>query len=106
MNVASIMVSVDLGPAAADRIQLAASLAMRFEAELVGVAARQISSPTYATSIYASLQVTDVEVAPGGAGPGAGPAHVRPQRRGRRPDRLALRPSRSLDLPGQAGQGG
>ena len=66
MNVASIMVSADLGPAAADRIQLAASLAGRFEAELVGVAARQISSPAYSTSVYASLQVTDVEVARAG----------------------------------------
>jgi nucleotide-binding universal stress UspA family protein len=61
MNVASIMVSVDSGPAAADRIQLAASLAGRFEAELIGVAARQISPPAYPTSVYPSLQVTDVE---------------------------------------------
>ncbi len=43
MNLASIMVSMDLGPAAADRVQLAASLAGRFEAELIGVAARPVS---------------------------------------------------------------
>jgi hypothetical protein len=63
MNVASIMVSVDLGPAAADRVQLAAALAVRFEAELIGVAARQVSPPAYSTSVYAALQVTDVEQA-------------------------------------------
>lgn len=63
MNLASIMVSVDIGPAAADRVQLAASLANRFEAELIGVAARRVSPPAYSTSAYAALQVTDVEVA-------------------------------------------
>jgi nucleotide-binding universal stress UspA family protein len=66
MNLASIMVSVDLGPAAADRVRLAASLAMRFEAELIGVAARQVSPPAHSTSVYAALQVTDVEVARAG----------------------------------------
>lgn len=42
MNSAIIMVSLDLGPAAANRVQLAASLAKRFDAELIGVATRQI----------------------------------------------------------------
>ncbi|MCJ2042952.1 universal stress protein [Methylobacterium sp. J-078] len=66
MNVASIMVSVDLGPAAADRVQLASSLAGRFDAELIGVAARQVTPPPHSTSVYAALQVTDVEVANAG----------------------------------------
>lgn len=63
MNPASIMVSADLGPAAADRVQLASSLAGRFKAELIGVAACQVSSPSHSTSMCAALQVTDVEVA-------------------------------------------
>lgn len=63
MNPASIMVSVDLGPAAADRVQLAASLARRLSAELIGVAARQVQPPAHSTSVYAALQVTDAELA-------------------------------------------
>ena len=43
MRISNIMVSVDNGAAAADRVQLAASIAERFEARLTGVAARQIS---------------------------------------------------------------
>ncbi len=42
MTISSIMVSVDLGPAAADRIRLAAGLAKGFEATLTGVAARPV----------------------------------------------------------------
>lgn len=42
MSVANIMVSVDLGAAAADRIELAAGLAQHFGAKLTGVAARRI----------------------------------------------------------------
>ena len=45
MKISNIMVSVDLGAAAADRIQLAASLAGRFEAMLIGVGARQVLAP-------------------------------------------------------------
>ncbi|MGY2049371.1 universal stress protein [Methylobacterium sp. JK268] len=45
MSLASIMVSVDLGRAAADRVRLAADLADRFEAGLTGVAARRIATP-------------------------------------------------------------
>lgn len=42
MSIASIMVSLDLGPSAASRVRLAADLAGRFEATLTGVAARRI----------------------------------------------------------------
>src|SRR3954453_15596837 len=42
MKISNIMVSVDLGAAAADRVQLAAQIARRFGARLTGVAARQV----------------------------------------------------------------
>lgn len=45
MKISNIMVSVDLGAAAADRVQLAAGLAERFEATLIGVAARPVLAP-------------------------------------------------------------
>jgi nucleotide-binding universal stress UspA family protein len=44
MRISNIMVSLDLGAAAADRVQLAAGLAERFEATLTGVAAQQVTS--------------------------------------------------------------
>lgn len=45
MRISNIMVSVDLGAAAADRVQLAAGLAERFRARLTGVAARPVLGP-------------------------------------------------------------
>lgn len=45
MRISNIMVSVDLGAAAADRVQLAAGLAARFGAKLTGVAARPVLGP-------------------------------------------------------------
>ena len=45
MRISNIMVSVDLGSATADRVQMAAGLAERFEARLTGVAARPILGP-------------------------------------------------------------
>ena len=45
MKISNVMVSVDLGAAAADRVQLAAGLAERFEARLIGVAARPVLAP-------------------------------------------------------------
>ena len=45
MKISNIMVSVDLGAAAADRVQLAAGLAERFQAKLTGVAARPVLAP-------------------------------------------------------------
>ena len=45
MTIATIMVSVDLGAAAADRVQLAAGLAARFRARLIGVGACRVPGP-------------------------------------------------------------
>lgn len=45
MTFATLMVSVDLGAAAADRFQLAAGLAARFGARLTGVAACPVPIP-------------------------------------------------------------
>lgn len=45
MKISHIMVSVDLGAAAADRVQLAAGLAERFGSKLTGVAARPVLGP-------------------------------------------------------------
>ncbi|GJE04459.1 universal stress protein [Methylobacterium isbiliense] len=45
MKISNIMVSVDLGAAAADRIQLAADLAARFGSKLTGVAGRPVVGP-------------------------------------------------------------
>ncbi|SFT22878.1 universal stress protein [Methylobacterium sp. yr668] len=45
MKISNIMVSVDLGPAAADRVQLAAGLAQQFGSKLTGVAARPVLGP-------------------------------------------------------------
>ena len=61
MDLASIMVSVDINPAAADRVQLAASLAKRFEARLIGVAARQVSPPANSGNVSEAIQITDTE---------------------------------------------
>ena len=46
-NYASIMVAVDLGPAAVDRVKLAGRLADRFSSHLIGVAAKAIPTPMY-----------------------------------------------------------
>src|SRR4051812_12755266 len=51
MGYANIMVSLDLSPSSADRVQLAAGLARRFEADLTGVAARPIPVPTALTNM-------------------------------------------------------
>ncbi|MET0367665.1 MAG: universal stress protein [Methylobacterium sp.] len=45
MRISNIMVSVDLGAAASDRVRLAAGLAERFGAKLTGVAARPVLGP-------------------------------------------------------------
>ncbi len=54
MSIASIMVSLDLGRSAADRVRLAADLAARFEAGLIGVAARTIDTPAAVGDILAA----------------------------------------------------
>ncbi|MER2268289.1 universal stress protein [Methylobacterium oxalidis] len=45
MRISNIMVSVDLGAAAADRVQLTADLAERFGSKLTGVAGRPVLGP-------------------------------------------------------------
>ncbi|GEP07233.1 universal stress protein [Methylobacterium oxalidis] len=45
MSIASIMVSLDLGARAAERVRLAAGLASRFGATLTGIAARKMPNP-------------------------------------------------------------
>ena len=52
MSYANILVSVDLGEAAADRIRLAAGLAQRFEATLTGAAAEKVPAPVLVHDIY------------------------------------------------------
>lgn len=47
MTFATIMVAVDLGPAATDRVKLASGIAKRFDAMLIGVAARKTDFETY-----------------------------------------------------------
>ncbi|MGY2050480.1 universal stress protein [Methylobacterium sp. JK268] len=51
MTYASLMVSLDLGPDAPARVRLAADLAGRFDAGLIGVAARAVPDPLTATTI-------------------------------------------------------
>ncbi len=59
MKLSSILVSVDLGPAGADRVQLAAGLAAAHEARLVGVAAARFPSPCRrATESWPSASTT------------------------------------------------
>lgn len=60
MDLASIMVSVDLGAAAPDRIRLATHLATRFEAQLIGLAARLGSPPAGSGNPFEAIQVMDV----------------------------------------------
>ncbi|MHB2210845.1 universal stress protein [Methylobacterium sp. CM6257] len=61
MRISNIMVSVDLGAASADRIQLAACIAERFEATLTGVAARQIITMIPVESPDASERIFEIE---------------------------------------------
>lgn len=63
MRISHIMVSVDLGPAATDRVRLAAGLAERFEATLTGVAARPFVITIPIESPDASGRVFGIEEA-------------------------------------------
>lgn len=47
MTYACLMVPVDCGPTAADRVKLASRLARTFRASLIGVSARQVMMPVY-----------------------------------------------------------
>jgi len=61
MSIASIMVALDTGEAAARRVRLAADLARRFEATLTGVAARKLPNPGPAADIAAAQASYDDE---------------------------------------------
>ncbi|ONF49076.1 universal stress protein [Methylobacterium radiotolerans] len=61
MRISNILVSVDLGAAATDRIRLAADVAGRFEATLTGVAARQLVTMIPVESPDASERVFEIE---------------------------------------------
>ncbi|MCF4128789.1 universal stress protein [Methylobacterium sp. SyP6R] len=61
MKLSSILVSVDLGAACADRIQLAAGLAARCEARLVGVAACPVPLVVPARDGMAAERLADAE---------------------------------------------
>ncbi len=56
MGYANILVSVDLGEAARDRIQLAAGLARRFEATLTGAAAESVPAPVLVRDIQDAVR--------------------------------------------------
>lgn len=59
MDYANILVSVDLGPAAPDRVRVAAGLAHRFEATLIGAAAQKLPAVLLATDVYDVQQQDD-----------------------------------------------
>ncbi|MBX9930548.1 MAG: universal stress protein [Methylobacterium sp.] len=61
MKISNIMVSLDLGSATADRVQLAAGLAERFEATLTGVAARQVPGLVAVSDVGEVERIYEVE---------------------------------------------
>ncbi len=61
MSIASIMVSLDAGAAAAGRTRVAADLAVRFEAALTGIAARKLPGPGPAPDLAAAQVAYDKE---------------------------------------------
>jgi nucleotide-binding universal stress UspA family protein len=63
MRISNIMVSVDLGTAAADRVRLAADIAERCEATLTGIAARPLVTMIPVDSPNASERIFEIEEA-------------------------------------------
>lgn len=61
MKISNVIVSLDLGAAAADRVQLAASVAQRFEATLTGVAARQVPALIAVNDIREAERIYEIE---------------------------------------------
>ncbi|TNC08044.1 universal stress protein [Methylobacterium terricola] len=106
MSIASIMVALDTGEAAARRVRLAADLARRFEATLTGVAARKLPNPGPAADIVAAQASYDEEQAKYGPRARAGRGGIPGQRRSRHPQRQAeaapeaflVRQARGTDL--------
>ncbi len=56
MDFANIIVSVDLGDAAPDRIRLAGGLARRFDATLTGAAAHKVPAPILVRDVYDAVE--------------------------------------------------
>ena len=61
MSYTSVMVPVDLGPNASDRVSAAAGLADRFGGFLIGIAAQQPFVPTYPEGLVADAAIIDAE---------------------------------------------
>ena len=61
MKISNVMVSLDLGAAAADRVQLAAGIAERFEATLTGVAALQIPGPIVVNDVREADRIYEID---------------------------------------------
>jgi len=64
MTLASLMVPLDLGPCSSDRLQLACNLAERFDAHLIGVAAREaLPHRLYGRGSYLNREAVDAAAA-------------------------------------------
>ncbi len=61
MKISNVMVSLDRGAAAADRVQLSARLAERFDATLTGVAARQVPALIAVSDVRESERIYEIE---------------------------------------------
>src|SRR5687767_7100705 len=61
MSYARVMVPVDLGPYAADRVALAGSLADRFDSLLIGTAAQSPFTPVYGNGAGADATLIEAE---------------------------------------------
>jgi len=61
MRISNILVSVDLGAAAKDRVRLATDIAARFDATLTGIAARQLVTMIPVDSPDVSERIVEIE---------------------------------------------
>ena len=61
MKISNVMVSLDGGAAAADRVQLSARLAERFDATLTGVAARQVPALIAVSDVRESERIYEIK---------------------------------------------
>lgn len=61
MRISNILVSVDRGATAVDRVRLAADIAWRFDTTLIGVAARQLVTMIPVESADASQRIFEIE---------------------------------------------
>lgn len=61
MKISNVMVSLDQGSGAADRVQLAAGIAVRFDARLIGVAARQVPALIAVNDVREAERIYEIE---------------------------------------------